>query len=399
MELKNRIFWALISTVIERGSYIIVSILLARNLNLNDFSKYSMFILTVNAFTAVFAIGLSSHISKNITNRSETSKIIDIYSLNVILSCIASLIALVYCFVLQLHIYETLAYAISIFFLVKNVFTSGAITSLNLFKKHAVVVIISCLILTSFMLISILNKDVNLAFLGFVLSIIIIYFGDLYFVKKNLLDKMLFDLEYKINNILVYKKILFDIYPLAVVAILNGTIMWIVGLYLKNNSTLLNFNLFALSLQLYSTFIFFPAILSKALFSWSSNQNSYTIHKKIVIKILFIGMLALLFIFLNSQIFDLLYGKEYRGNSMFFIACIISAVLFSPMNYLNNILILNDKYQVIMSSYLVWFSLVLLISLVLININFLFTYFWLAFMIPNFLLLFLTTQNVKRIMR
>lgn len=381
----HNLSWALLSSIVERLSVVLVSVLIARNFGVPEFSKYSLYVITMTAFTAAFAMGVSVHISKVVAGKAKTTvEVAKARALNLLLSILAMAAVATYCALVKKGVLESTFYIGTVFFLVNNVFYGGAIIGLGLFKENTLIILISSSTMFFFAGFALLKNEINYAMLGYFVSCAIVCFGGHFLVSARLHSDVMHEFKRSLMSF-GHLKSLRTLYPLAIVSLAAGSIMWVVGNLVLQFFGELKFNLFMLSVQIYSICIFFPSVLSKALFSWSVDNRNINIHLGYIKKIVLTGIFVFFISLFGSGTFDLVYGDSYSGNGIFFSLFILCAAVFSPMNHINNLLILSNRYMEVMRHYVIWYLLVICLSLIFLQIDF--AYLSVAFFVGNVWLL------------
>ena len=394
MGLIRNVGWALLSSVVERFSVIFVSILIARNFSVTEFSKYSLYVITMTAFTAAFAMGVSVHISKVVAGGAKTAvDVAEARTSNFLLSLLATASVTIYCAFEQKGALESALYVGTIFFLVNNVFYGGAIIGLGLFKENTIIVIISSATMFFFVGFAFLRNEINYAMFGYFISCAIVCLGGNFLVNARLKSQGVPEFIRLARSCRHLFKLLRDVYPLALVSLAAGSIMWVVGNLILQFIGELEFNLFMLAAQVYSICIFVPSVLSKALFSWSVDNRNAKIHLAYVAKIVFAGISLFLLSLFASSIFDVVYGKTYSGNGIFFSLFILCAAIFSPMNHINNLLVISNLYLDVMRNYIIWYLLIVCLCVLLLQFDF--DFLWVAFLVGNTWLLMASIRTLS----
>lgn len=358
----------------DRGGLLIAAIIVANFFSESDFAKYSYFQLTVTMLAMFLSMGFQVTASKKFAKFKYEGLDSKVGSLWVI-SCLLSSIVFIVFFLIGDWFYSgfkysDLIFSLAIFFVMLNIVPSGAVTGLSLFRFTAVLSTLSFTLLLTGIILSGLLKDVDLSILVIMFYFMFQFILNTLVVVKNIgLKKLVNTVDLRLTQI---RKIGSEIAPLVGVSIYGAISIWFLGVIILNYNNDYQFSLFVIGVQWYALTLFFPSIISRVLmptfvddiYNKKTNENLMRdLGKFFIILVLISLLLSLMSPFLIG-----LYGKNYDNESWILLFFIVAAIIYSPINIINNYLIAKGMHKIVFFNMSIWFgSLVIFIILLYLN--------------------------------
>lgn len=371
--MKN-IIYATISQILGRGSFMLASILLAKNLSLEDYSNYSYLIITANMIGIYSSLGLGVIASRNfaklrIHKNTALEEIATLWYINIIITIFIGItLSLGFgSFLLSNNSIPNSLFTALVLSITLGIVPAGAIQGLSAFKAGAKISIISFFIMISCSIWSSSTGLILPAILGLILSQWYKTISEgIYTIKAISIKSLHITFNQFFNGL---KRILEPVCSTALVSILAGSGVWIIGTLLKKISGDYEFALFSIGIQWYAIVLFLPGIMTRVVFaqqvklaSEKNKKREKTAHLKInlIRNLLISSIFATLLILIGPWIINL-YGPKFTGMHHSLIGYLIAGVSGSAVNLVGNALVAEGRTRTWLILTTIWL-LILVIS-------------------------------------
>lgn len=377
--IKN-VMWSTIAHFLYRGSFIISSIIFARNVNSELFASYSYFQITVSMLSAYASIGMGISASKffaesNACSKVQTKILSTIWILSVIGGCLISVIVL--CIPndwvnggLQL---PNWVISLGILSVSLGVVPNNGVLGLECYAEYVIVSIVSACCLVFGVGVASFFESLHVALFAFILSSFVQAVGSTIIIMSRIKFKWKYMQSFFGKNEL--QKVFSFVGPMIGVSLLSSSGAWLVGrIILWGPSGEYGFALYAIGFQWFALVLFVPGMVTRVLlpiFIRASLENSsnlcsnllkqgllWTIFSAITISILGVSI---------SPFLIKLYGINYNVNTWFIALFMIAAIPSAPANTLGNAIVAHNGQKVWLAITLIWFLCVVLISSFFVN--------------------------------
>lgn len=363
--IKNykNIGYGIITAIVERGSLIIISIIVANHFSVHDHAKFSYFIATTSMIAIITSMGFYiSGIKIFNENRESDCEALQLWHVSTILSILIFTLFLMgpIEIIYADFTYEWWIFPVSILFILLNVVPSAGVVGLKLFRSSAIGSILLISILAIGTTASIIMSSITVAMATFIC----------YWLAQYLVNYILLFFAVKINpftrGIKIEKtwlqNILVESIPVFIITFYGAFSSWLMGAIILKTSTQYNYSTYIIGLQWYALILFIPGVASRVMMPnfmddiYARNNTNKNLIDGLKF-ILFISLILTFLISLMSAYLISLYGKQYTSEKWLISIFTLSALAYAPVNLITNYAYAQKKQKVILSSFGIWFIL------------------------------------------
>ena len=338
-----------------RGSLMLAAIILARNLETQQFSNYSYYQLTITMLSTYAALGIGITTSKffasaTIVNEEHSKKppIATLWLTSILTTAIAT-IAVIFIPDNLINPGNSISkwlLALGVFILGLGIVPSNAILGLEAYKKAALISIFSGLSLLVGTSIAVVHRSSTIAMLSIVISSIIRSAGES-FVAYSILGWKRIAIGYPIK--LVHLQEVYKLAgPMLLVSITSASASWLVGrVILSQENGAQSFAIYAIGLQWFSLALVLPGMISRVVLPRLVHASHAAIESFQLIrhasKMAFLcGIIVSLVGVVCSPFIATIYGGEYSIKPWFLWLFLFAALLAAPINTIGNAFIAKN---------------------------------------------------------
>lgn len=368
----QNIIYATISQMLGRGGYMLASMLLAKNLILEDFSSYSYLLITATMIGVYSSLGLgviSSRSYAKLSTDEETSleEISALWLMNI-------LISIAIWIVLSLGVGQILLsddkianglFIALVLSITLGIIPGGAMQGLAAFKTEALIAAPKFIIIMIGAIWASKTSSLLPAVLGLLLSQCFkTLFEAIYVIKASAIKKQQLNLQKLLNGI---KRILEPVSSTALVSILAGSATWIMATLLKYSAGDYEFALFSIGIQWFALVLFLPGIFTRVVFAQqvklaSTKSERHDKHHHLYFNLIrnffTASIFCLVFIVLAPWIISL-YGSKFIGMHHSLIGYLLAGVAAAALNLIGNALIAQNLTKSWLILTIVWLLLLI----------------------------------------
>ena len=374
-DLASNAFWSLVGHVLARGSLVVASIVLARELTTAAFAAYSYFQLTTAMLAAYAALGLGATASRFFAEVDCDGEVLDSKPLGTLFS--ASLLISLAVFVAILVIPEKwlsasldvpkwlLAAGIGATAL--GVVPAGALVGLERYRMAALaslaygaIVVVGALLAAKYKSPLVAMTALGVAALvkaGWQCGAVLQVVGwrriacNLWITRDSLLSVMRFA------------------GPMFFVTLLSASGSWVIGrIVLLGEDGVYEFALYSIGLQWYALGLLVPGMVSRVLLprlirasGEHHGQQSVIIRFTALLSVC-ASLVVCLLVALGWPILSGLYGARYAIAPLFIAAYMGAAIISAPANTFGNALLASNQQWTWLAQIFVWFVILSLIA-------------------------------------
>lgn len=345
MLIENTI-WMMLSHLLSRGTIVLCGVLVAKFFNVESFTSYSFFVLTITTIAIYSTVGLGVTATKFYAQLDEkkNTPIISLWLLNLVLALIGSLVFYIfflYIVPIDLNINKFLMVLI-IFFTGLDVYNLNALIGLEKYKSLAKISVSSSIINFLFLFLSIYKNNIIFSMYGLLIATLFQFLFGLFTLLQYLDNKSLYN-KIKIH-ISDFNIILSSMGPLIFVSIISASGTWVIGRLILSDSNK-NFASFSIGMQWYSLALFIPTMVSRVLlpFLIKSKKNN---TKLIFNNCYLVGFFCLFTSFLSYISYPFInnfYGDQYNLHPFLIPSYLLAAAIGASSNILGNFIISRNK--------------------------------------------------------
>lgn len=366
--------WSLASHVMTRGSLMLTAIILARNLNTVDFTRYSYFQLTISMISAYAAMGLGVTASRYFAEIGKKDSIGPDFPLGTLwLMSLFMAVFVAMAIALAPHQWfgagleiPQFVLALGVAAVTLQVVPTGAILGLEKYKYAAATAGGTAILTLSFAYWAAKTKSPELAMYAIIAVAIFQVLGDSIVVFRVVGLKVLHDRSPMAWA--AVKQVVAFASPLVAVTLMSASGAWIVGRFILRNSIPEEFAMYSIGLQWFSFVLLIPGILSRVflprIVRFSGGQAADKrrfILSGVIIALLVSTVFAVIVSIFSSYIVKI-YGEQYSGRHWVVIGFCFSAVIASPANMIGNAIIANGGQKEWAFVSAIWLLFVIVIS-------------------------------------
>ncbi|NKI26854.1 oligosaccharide flippase family protein [Arenibacter sp. 6A1] len=392
-ELLSSSFWSLVGSLSSKSLLFAVWVLVARMLGKELYGEIGIVRSTINLFIIFLGTGISITMTKYIPMyvQKDKQRVSKIYSLNLFftLSFSALLTFLLYFLAEYISIWisgsKDLKLSLQIgsfliFFNSLNSFITGCLQGFRTFKLISFINTINGVATFVFVYLGAYFYSVHGAFIGLLISAVILLIQSHYYLKKKLKQE---GIEFNSNFISEFTILKNFTVPSILSGLMVVPFKWALDAFLVKSTNGLN------ELGLYSALILFQTFLvvlanslnAPLLTLMAENKNNNSINKISIYGPLFLGITLVIPFLFFPQIFGFFLGSEYVNDPNYnqtMILILITTILMLYKQGIARIMVINNLMWFSFCSNLIW-GLVLLMTFKLSNIKdartFAFSYF------------------------
>ncbi|WP_027950391.1 oligosaccharide flippase family protein [Haliea salexigens] len=365
--LLNNAFWSAFSHLLQRGSLMLCSIILARSLTTEGFASYSYFQMTVVMLSTYAAMGFGVAASRFFAEigADEQSSVLPPVGLLVAISTFMSIAAFFAILMLPRALIDSglpvphWLIAIGVAVTVLGIVPGGGILGLEKYRQASLVSLFSAFAMLSFTTLASIQQEPTLGMLGIVLGLLIQIVGQ-YIVIFQTTGISVFASTCRWSLAEIHK-ILWFAGPMFLVSVLSGSIAWIVGRLIFAASGEIEFALYSIALQWFALGLFLPGMVSKVLLPRLVRIGESDFRQVVRRGTAMAVVPAVLFAFfglLFAPWLIRLYGSQYSSFAYVIPAFLAVAALNAPINTIGNAIVAKNGQL-----HWLWFSCISFISL------------------------------------
>lgn len=368
--LLNNTIWLSLSHLLSRGALMLVGILLAKNLSIQDFALYSYFQMTIVLIASYASLGLGPTATKYFAELSTDEHNNDkkqIVSSLVVLSLILAVISALIIFVLPNDMLSSkfdisnALFALAVFIIVIGIVPLGAIQGLEKYKTMAYISIVDGIILFVGACLAIYYKSAYIAIYSLIISIL---FQAMLHSLTSYSGVVKLHINYaKSINLKAFKELSEFFGPLMIITILNTTSIYYIGRSILKIHGELYFSIFSIGLQWFSLALFVPGLVSRVILPRVIKQTT-GIRKMLIYSsisaFLFSSVVFIVGLLMENTLIGL-YGNKYSSYPYIIGYFLGISVFYAPVNTLSNALLakIGSKYWLYIT--LIWFVVLMII--------------------------------------
>ena len=344
--------WLFIAEAINKGTFFLITIIIARNFGSELFGQFNYAISFVIIFSVITDFGINNLVIREVARNKEKSAFL--IQNGLIIKLFLSVLTLLLIFISTIFTSKSLEVDIMVyilsFYVVFNSYNTFSKSIYRAFEKMRFETFLksveSVILLLHVLIVSIYIKDINILILGFTIASAITFFVSVKWIKKCFINFQLrFDKK-------IFLFLLKESWPFA-------TINIFMVIYFNLDTVMLSFIRNDIETGLYSiayNFIFIgalvPGLLNSSLYPVISRRiNSLAQEKMKIIKYLIIllssGMLLSFFLFIFGNFFiSKFFGLEYIGSLDILNILLLSFPFLFFSNFMGTILSSHNKQLV-----------------------------------------------------
>lgn len=348
--LLNNAAWSLTNHVMHRGSLMAAAIILARNLETEDFAGYSYFQMTVAMLATYAAMGLGVTASRYFAEvgherDGKPSPIGTLLAASGFISIAAFLLVLMIpadWLQAGLPVPQWII-ALGVAITVANVVPSGGILGLERYRSACLVSLFSAVTMLGIAWLAAAQQSPTLGMWGIISGTGIQLAGQMLVIIRTTSWKVIQNsLSLESNEL---NKIIKFAGPMFLVSVLAGSSTWVVGRMILSESGEREFSAYSIGLQWLALGMLLPGMISRVILP-RLVRSSGTESKNTVNAAASLALSSVLVMtgssFLIAPWLIKLYGEEYTGFE-YIIPAFLGVALFSaPLNTLGNAIVAKD---------------------------------------------------------
>lgn len=373
--------WSFIGSSIAKVFALLASVYISREVGPKDFGVYGLMISTIAMLKTFTSSGFAKTVTKflsddTISSFRKKNIVMSNIFYSVILTILTSFVFIIFSDSFSLILFDNsliatyLIYA-SVYFFFSSLeeLVFSVLSGVTKFKIISLLEILR----TLFFISPILFKEISLnqVFICHISSVLVsVFAGCLIIYKKNILEFNISDFEFAIGEVKNFT------FPSILSASLVSPISWLLMTTLSNSvNGLIEVGLLNIGLQWQNASNFITRSLSRvALPLFSANLSSgksfgMMVKVNLIVNILVTVFIASIIILLVDYIIDY-YGDDYSGAKILLILYSLSVIFSSICNVLGNIIASKNKMWLGFRFNLIWSSVYLMISMVLMKYNY-----------------------------
>ena len=377
--------WSLIAHLLGRGSLVVASILLVRNLKTPEFAAYSYFQLTVSMLAAYSAMGMGVTASRFFAESGYVSE--DRAPPVGALWLLSALFGLILALALMglpaglidggMGVPHWLV-SLGVFVLALGVVPAGAILGLERYRESIITAAAAAFIMVAGSFYAGRAGSAIGAMWVFVSALLVQAIGNTAVVIREVgVHKLLAHVSFAKMNLL---RIAEFAGPMTIVSLLSASGAWIVGrIILMGSSGEHGFALYVIGLQWFSLALLLPGMISRVvlprlvrerLVSATSARISSSIFLKRTCYVTLASVVTMCFIgALVSPWLWALYGMDYTHGAWLITAFMAAAIPAAPVNTLGNAILADDGQIAWLFVTGVWLACLILLAKVSVSLG------------------------------
>ncbi len=334
-------FWALLGSVILRGSALVSSIMLAHILQKTTFGEFNSLKNTLTTLAVFTTFGLGYTSTKFVSDFLHSKKanlekiVLQIYSITFVFSGVVSLLLFIFSNDISVFYYKNADFSNEIKLLAAWVVLtaittsqSGIIGGLGIFKKLSFVNVLMGII--TIIVLPIFSYTNGL--IGACTALLIIQFLNCIFnyflISKEL--KLLGNNRINNTNYTVnYKEILLFSTPLTLIEAFFSIFLWLNYFLLQNYQNYDEVAIYSAAMQWYVVLLFIPSVLRNVILSYFSRDEEATRASVLKNAILISGFTTLIpavIVFIFAPYISAMYGKSFTE-----LTTVLRIIVFIPV--------------------------------------------------------------------
>ncbi|WP_170003745.1 oligosaccharide flippase family protein [Marinobacter profundi] len=370
--------WSAANHLLARGSLVVVSMILARNLDSSGFAAYSLFQLTISMIAAYAALGFGVTASRFFSEFQGATNV-KRYPVGAlwVLSIIGGVVALVVTLILPAGLIEEdldiprWLLAVGVFSTSLGIVPAGAVLGLEQYRKAFSVACVTASFLffgsyaavkfqspVSAMWVLVISNAIN-AVGNFLVTLHIVGIGGLLSSARLSKDS--------VGAILKFAG------PMVGVSLLSASGSWLVGrIILSGPSGPENFALYAIGIQWMALALFLPGMVSRVLLPrlvkmqnelhGTDSESRKLVSSGAMLALIFAILLAIIGVVL-SPLLIALYGTNLAINQWLLAAFLVAAIPSAPANTVGNAIVARDGQRAWFTITFLWFFTLIALTL------------------------------------
>lgn len=380
------VFWVLIATLGDRGSNVLVGVVIARMLGKVLFGYFSIFQSTINMFAVFGALGLGVTATKYVAelkykNKEKAGRVIGFC--NILASLLGILLAIVIYIIGPYFSKVVLSApglanefqvgALLLLFVSLQGSLKGTLLGLESFRSIAII----STIFGGVLLLSILSGTYYMGLTGAIWGWLFASFVQIIMLAFSLMiscrhNKIKIFVKFSSEEFRLFRK--FSL-PATLSALLNAPVVWAGNAMLVNSpSGYLEMGLYSAAYQWFAAILFLPGIFSNVLFPMLAEKkgggdleglrNTFWLGMKYSIIIL--GLFSLLLVFVSPYIMGI-YGTSFKEGWQALSLLSVAGLLAGTQGLVGNMLAVMDRMWLRLKISAVWAIIFVLLSFFLVK--------------------------------
>lgn len=379
VDLASNVAWSIFAHLLNRGSLIVASIILARNLETKDFAAYSYFYLTVSMLAAYATMGLGVTASRFF---AESACVDEDRMPPVGMLWAFSIMAGLLCSFIIFCLPDTWldgglgipnwVFSLGVFSMSFGVVPSGGTLGLERYAEATLTMAVSATILIIGAIITGISNSTLGAMLVFIAASLLTAIGNSIVVVRKIggVERLLKRARFDKAD---FRVIVSFAGPMIGVTILAASGSWLVGrIILGGPSGEESFALYAIGLQWFSLTLFLPGIVSRVTLpkmvkaqvkvSWLPSRGYQRLTRQCALLALYTALLVSITGVIFSPLLLKLYGENFQSHYWFLVAFILAAIPSAPANTIGNAIVAANGQKEWLGMTLIWFIFLLIVT-------------------------------------